>query len=219
MRQSIRKGGRVPSESESRDSAGRPAPGPPAAAAADTLRDLRAIGSRSRQAATRDLLGLPLLLWGVAWIAGYALLDLAPWRVAVPAGLALAAAAVAGTWLSRVRPAVLSGWERRTRTGWAALMLCSPFLVASVSPVPSRVLAVFLGAVWGVGLLLFAIAAGDVPLGATGAFTVLAAAFCRPLLHQHALLGFGLCAGGAMFALGGWRLCSPALRPHLRVGR
>jgi hypothetical protein len=206
----------VPREPESRDGAAGRTPAPPAAAAAaDTLRDLRAIGGRSRQAATRGLLGIPLLLWGAAWMAGYALLDLAPWRVAVPAGLALAAAAVAGTWLSRIRPAVLSGWERRTRIAWAALMLCSPFLVATVSPVSGRVLAVFLGAVWGVGLLLFAIAVGDLPLGVTGAFTVLAAAFCRPLLHPHALLGFGLCAGGAMLALGLGRLCGPALRHHL----
>ncbi len=186
-----------------------------AAVAADTLRDLDAIGSRSRRAATRDLLAVPLLAWGIAWIAGYALLDLAPWRAAVPAGLALAAAAVAATWLSRMHSAVLSGWERRIRTAWAALMLCSPFLVASVSPLPGRVLAAFLGAVWGVGLLLYAIAVADVPLGAAGAFTVLAAAFCRPALHHHALLGFGLCAGGAMLVLGAWRLRGAAPRRRL----
>lgn len=113
---------------------------------------------------------------------------------------------------------VLSGWERRTRMAWAALMLCSPFLVASVSPVPGRVLAVFLGAVWGTGLLLLATATGDVPLGAVGAVTVLAAAICRPALHDYSLLGFGSCAGGAMLALGCSRLCGPALRHRLSAG-
>jgi len=203
------------SEHGPRESAGHPGPPVSAATAADTLRDLHAIGDRSRRAATRNLLAVPLLAWGIAWIAGYALLDLAPWRAAVPAGLALAAAAVTATWLARVRSAVLSGWERRVRTAWTALMLCSPFLAASISPVPGRVLAAFLGAVWGVGLLLCAIAVGDVPLGAAGAVTVLAAAFCRPVLHHHALLGFGLCAGGAMVVLGAWRLRRPA--PRLRL--
>jgi len=205
-------------ESEPGRSTGRPRPASPAAAAADTLRDLHAIGGRSRRAATRDTLAIPLAIWGTAWIAGYALLDLAPWRTAIPAGAALAVAAGAGTWLSRLHPAVLSGWERRTRLGWAALMLSSPFLVASVSPVPGRTLAVFLGALWGVGILLFAIAGGDLPLGVVGAVTVLAAGFCRQVLPHHALFGFGLCAGGAMLFLGGWRLCGPALRDRLPFG-
>jgi hypothetical protein len=207
----------VPSESESRGNTDGPGPTPPAAAA-DTLRDLRAIGSRSRQAATRDLIATPLVIWGIAWIVDYALLDLAPWRAAVPAGVALTVVAVAGTWLSRMRAAVLSGWERRVRMAWVALMLCSPFLVTSISPVPGRVLVVFLGALWGVGLLLFAIATGDVPLAAAGALTVLAAAFCRPVLHHYSLLGFGLCAGGAMVTVGTWRLCGPALRHRLPFG-
>ncbi len=205
----------MPSESEPGNSAGRLGAPPSAAAAEDTLRDLRAIGSRSRRAATRDLLTIPLVSWGIAWAAGYTLLDLAPWRVAVPAGAALVVAALTATWLCRARRTVRSGWERRTRLGWAALMLCSPFLVASVSPVPGRVLAIFLGALWGAGLLLFAVAAGDRPLGIVGAFTVLVAAFCRPVLHPHALLGFGLLAGGAMLALGAWRLFRPALRHRL----
>ena len=185
-----------------------------AATAADTLRDLRAIGTRSRHAATRELLAIPMLAWGVAWAVGYTLLDLLPWPAALPAGAALVVAALGVTWLTRLRRSVLSGWERRVQVGWAALMLCSPFLVASISPVPGRVMAVFLGALWGTGLLLFAIATGDRPLGVAGALMVLAAAFCRPLLHHHALLGFGLLAGLAMILLGGWRVAHPALRDH-----
>jgi hypothetical protein len=201
----------VPSGPSARDSGGPPSV-VAAEAAADTLRDLRAIGSRSRQAATRDLMGFPLVVWGLAWVTGYALLDLAPWRFAVPIGVVLAVAGVTGTWLARRRSAVLSGWERRIRVAWLALMACSPFLILSISPVPGRVLAVFLGALWGVGLLLYAVATGDRPLGVVGVVTVLAAAFCRPVLHHHALLGFGLCAGGAMLALGVWRVSWSALR-------
>jgi hypothetical protein len=189
-----------------------------AASAADTLRDLHAIGRRSRRAATRELLAIPLLAWGVAWAAGYTLLDLVPWSAAVPAGAALAVAALAVTWLTRLQRNVLSGWERRVQLGWVALMLCSPFLVASVSPVPERVIAVFLGALWGTGLLLFAITTGDRPLAVAGALTVLAAAFCRPVLAGHALLGFGLLAGLSMVALGGWRVGHPALADRLPSG-
>jgi hypothetical protein len=201
----------VPSDSGSSDPAARPAAS--SAAAADTLRDLAGIRARSRRAATRDLLRLPLVFWGLAWIAGFSLLDLAPWSVAVPVGAALAVAAAAATWLSRARPAVRSGWEHRTRAGWIALLACSPFLVLSISPVPARVMAVFLGALWGVALVLYAIATGDVPLGVAGGLTVAAAGFCRVLLHHNGLLGFGLCAGSAMLALGGWRLRTSALRP------
>ena len=208
----------MPSDSGSPDPAAGPgaARGRPlteSAAAAATLRDLVGIRARSRRAATRDLLRLPLLFWGLAWIAGFSLLDLAPWPVAVPAGAALAVAAAAGTWLSRARPAVRSGWEHRTRAGWIALLACSPCLVLCISPVPGRVMAAFLGALWGVALLLYAIATGDVPLGVVGGLTVVAAAFCRILLHRYGLLGFGLCAGGAMLALGGWRVRTSALRP------
>lgn len=173
--------------------------------AVSTLRELHAIGRRSRHAASTNLTGIPLASWGTAWSAGFAVLDLASWRIAVPLALLLAVGAAVGTWAVR-SPEVRSGWERRIQVGWVALFLSSPFLVASVSPVAVRVELVFLGALWGVALLLYAVATTDFLLGAVGGITVLAAAFCRPLVPEHPLLTFGVVAGGAMLLVGSWRI-------------
>lgn len=172
-------------------------------AAAQTLRDLQTIGGRSQRAASTALTRVPLATWGVAWAVGFALLAYQPWRLAVPVGCVLALGAALVSWIFRSRE-VTSGRERRTRAGWLALFLCSPFLVAVVSPIAAPTQALFLGAIWGVGLLLFAIATLDLPLGAVGALIVVAAAGSQ-IAVDRPLLIFGLIAGPAMLALGLWR--------------
>lgn len=178
------------------------------AEAAETLRDLRTIGGRSQRAASTALTRIPLAAWGLTWAVGYALLALAPWRLAVPVGCVLALGGALVSWIFRSRQ-VTSGRERRTRAGWLALLLCSPFLVAVVSPIPARTEALFLGALWGVALLLFAIATLDLPLGVVGALIVLAAGGSRTAAVDRPLLVFGLIAGLAMLALGLWRTARP----------
>lgn len=172
--------------------------------AADTLADLDSIETRSRRAASTALTRVPLASWGVAWLVGFALLDSRPWRVAVPIGLLLALAAMALTWVGR-SPQVRSGREGRVGLGWLALMLCSPFLVATIGPVPARVEILFLGALWGVALLLYGVASADIALCAVGVLIVLGGAFSRPVSPPHALLVSGLVGGASMLALGGWR--------------
>lgn len=142
-------------------------------------------------------------MWGAAWWLGFALLDLAPWRIAVPVGIALSAGAMLTTWLFRSQE-VSSGWERQTRTGWLALMLCSPFLLASIGPIPSYAQMIFLGALWGVALILYAVPTGDFPLGLVGAGILLTGVFARSF-GAHRLLVFGCVAGLAMVALGASR--------------
>lgn len=164
------------------------------AEAAETLRDLRTIGGRSQRAASTALTQIPLATWGLAWAVRYALLALAPSPLAVPVGCVLAFGAALVTWIFRSRE-VTSGRERRTRAGWLALLLCSPFLIAVVSPIPVHPEALFLGALWGVALLLFAIATLDLPLGVVGALIVLAAAGSRIAALDRPLLVFGLIAG------------------------
>lgn len=189
------------------------AAGPPAdpspAEAARVLRELDAIGVRSRRAAYATLTRTPLALWGVAWLTGYALLDLTPWALAVPVGLAVSAAAVAGTWRSGAQD-VLNGWEQRVRLSWLVLMASSPPLLMTVSPLPMHAVLIFLGALWGVALLLYAVAVGDIPLGAVGTVVLVTAAAVRVLGLDHDLLTFGVFAGGAMTALGAYRMSRPA---------
>ncbi len=139
------------------------------------------------------------------------------WRPGRPrCRLALAAAALPLTWLTRRQRSVLSGWQRRTQLGWAALGWCArrSWWRASAQCRGGSWRSSS-GALWGTGLLLFAIATNDRPLAGAGAQTVLAAAFCLPAPPHHALLAFGLLAGLAMVVLGGWRVARPALRDRL----
>lgn len=173
---------------------------PTPADVARTLAELGEIGSRSRRAATSAFVRRPLLLWGLAWLAGFAALDLLPWPLAVPLGVAFALAAALGSRLWQAADAV-SGWEARLRWCWAAILGVSPLLVLVVSPVPATRAALLLGALWGLALLLYAVACGDLPLGAVGAVIVVAAAVTR-LVDVHPLLLFGLVGGLAQAGLG-----------------
>lgn len=187
---------------------GHPLPAPSAADAARTLQELAAIGGRSRRVAYATFTRSPLAVWGVAWLIGYVALDTAPWVVAVPVGLGLSAAAMLGTWLCRSEQ-VVNGWERRIRLSWLVLMGSSPLLVATITPAPAHTVALFLGALWGIALLLYAVAAGDVALGVVGAVIVATAPAAHIAVHDHDLLVFGVLAGGAMAALGMTRMRTP----------
>lgn len=178
------------------------------AEAARTLGELRAIGDRSRRVAYATITRTPLVVWGVAWLLGYVALDTLEWAVAVPVGIGLSVAAALGTRLCRSEE-VVNGWERRVQLSWLVLMASSPLLVATISPAPARSVVLFLGALWGVALLLYAVAAGDVALGVVGALIVVMAAVANVAVQHHGLLVFGLVAGAAMVALGVARLRMP----------
>ena len=176
--------------------------------AADTLDELRAIADRTHQAATASVTRTPLVIWGVAWLLGYAALDLLPWSIAIPLGSALSTIATLGTWLGQSR-AVVNGWERRIQLSFVAFMACSPVLVLAIMPVPAHTILLFLGALWGVALLLYAVATGDRVLGVIGVLIVVAAAALHIIDPAHDLLMFGMVAGGAMASLGLRRMRVP----------
>lgn len=141
----------------------------------------------------------------MAWVLGYALLDLQPWTLAVPVGLGLAVGAVATTVLVRSRE-TRSGREARVGLGWWVVMACSPLLVIIVRPVEPPTVAIFLGSLWGVAMLLLATATRDLPLGVVGGAIVLGGAACRTVADLgHPLLVFGLVGGLGMLGLGLWR--------------
>lgn len=175
--------------------------GPTAAEAAHTLRDLAAIGERSRRIGHAAFTRVPLVIWGTAWIAGYTAFDLLPLRPAIAVGAPLWVLAVVVSRIAR-NDDVVSGWQRGTRRSWAVVVLCSPLLVLTIMPAPPAVVMLLLGALWGVALLLFAVATGDVVLGGVGVLVVTVAAVARIVVPGHGVLGFGLVAGGAMAVLG-----------------
>lgn len=187
---------------------GEPRLSPASAEAARTLRDLQAIGGRSRKAAYAKFTRIPLALWGTAWLVGYAGLDILPWVTAIPLGLALSALAVVGTALSH-SDEVVNGWERRVQLSWLVLMASSPLLVAIITPAPAHTVLIFLGALWGIALLLFAVAAADFALAAVGAIILGTATAVHVLSPARDLLVFGVVAGGSMAALGLRRMRMP----------
>lgn len=186
-----------------------PARVPSPAEAARTLRELDAIGGRSRRIAYGKATRLPLVAWGVAWILGYGALGALPWSLALPVGGGLCAAAVLVTWLSRSNDQVVNGWERRIRLSWLVLMASSPLLVATITPAPTHAVLTLLGALWGVALLLYAVASADGWLGVAGAAIVVTAAAVHVAGVTQDLLVFGAIAGGTMTALGLRRMRMP----------
>ena len=175
-----------------------------ASEAVQTLTELAEIRRRSRRAATTGLTRIPLTTWGFAWLTGYLLLDLAPWRVAVPVGSALAVGAVVVTWALRSQE-VRTSRTARVGAGWLVVMGSSPFLLAVVSPDDGRVEALFLGTLWGVAMTLFAVATADRPFALLGAAVVLTGPFSRVLAGPHSLAVFGVVGGAGMLSLGVWR--------------
>lgn len=186
--------------------ADRPPPG--SVEAADTLAELEAIVSRSRRASYATVTRAPLVMWGVAWLVGYLALDTLNWAIAVPLGMVLSISAAVGTWLKRSAE-VVNGWERRVRLSWLVLMVSSPLLVITVSPTPVAAMLLFLGALWGIALLLYAVAAADLALGIVGTIVLVAAPLARTALDHHELLVYGVLAGGAMITLGLRRMRLP----------
>ena len=184
-----------------RDSAGLPTP-------ADASRILAEIGpvTRRSQRLTRDVtMGLPLLAWGLAWLAGALLFQYLPGPAGPGLGLAACAAAAVVTRLVRPRE-VRRHTENRFALAWLVLFVTSPLLVLIAAPANSRILVVFLASLWAVGMLLYGIGVRDLPLAALGAIIVVVATVARLAVPHEAVLAVGLAGGLGMAGLGAWRL-------------
>lgn len=168
--------------------------------AAATLADLARLSRHSRRVSLAVVTGPPLVAWGLAWAVGFPLLDLAPWRVALPVGSGLAVAAGLVSWGLRPRH-LQTGREGPVRGGWLAVMLASPFLVLSMIGMPVPTILVVLGVLWGLAMLLYAVAAVDRAFAVVGALIVVLGGVVRHVVGQP-LVVFGLVAGGAMVLLG-----------------
>lgn len=172
------------------------------------LREIAPVIRRSRRLARDARLARPLLAWGLAWMAGAALLEYAPG----PGGMILASSgsvgAAAVTWLARSRDVRLPT-QRQFTLVWLAFLASTPLLVAVAAPENTRLMAVFLASLWAVAMVLYGIGTRDTALAAVGSATVVAAAVTRIAAPADAMLVVGLCGGAGMAALGMRRIRCP----------
>ncbi|WP_147916307.1 hypothetical protein [Ruania zhangjianzhongii] len=162
------------------------------AQAEQLIRELGSLTDRTRTAGRSLVTGLPLIGWGVAFGAGYTALDLLD---GVARLLVLALAWVIGmlcSWLP-MRHAIRTGAEGRTRWGWVVVLVASPFLVAAAQPSSWVYIALFLGALWGMAMSLYAVATADVPFAVAGMIVVVVAAVSavQPLVPELVCFGIG----------------------------
>jgi hypothetical protein len=184
-------------------------PTPEEAAAA--LEDAHRLGRRGWRLATGQRARLSLMWWGLAWMVTYASVQFLP---VVPAVVIAAVAGVVAGVLTGLgergdpTPAS-SGWEAQIGHAWYVL-LGGAFLLDLIAA-PDSITVAFLipGAVWGIGLALYGVAARDRALLGLGAGVAILAAALRLLVPAEASLLFGLVAGGAMAALGALRRLRP----------
>lgn len=156
------------------------------------IRELGSLTDRTRTAGRAVTTGLPLIGWGVAFGLGYAALDLLG---GVARLLVVGLAWLIGmgcSWLP-MRHAIRTGAEGRTRWGWVVVLVASPFLVAAAQPSHWVYLALFLGALWGMAMSLYAVATADIPFAVASMVVVVVAAVAaiQPLLPQLAFFGVG----------------------------
>jgi hypothetical protein len=158
---------------------------------------------------------LPLVWWGLAWMVTFPGAQLLPFPAALALGVAANAAAFALTSLgSRWDPAPgRTGWERTLARSWWAVLAGSLAVNLIAAPAPIPVFFLIPGAIWGLAMLLYAVAAGDRLLGVLGGGLAVLAAALRVLLLDESLLLFGLAGGGAMVAVGALRLRGSAAAP------
>lgn len=89
-------------------------------------------------------------------------------------------------------------------------MAASPFIVAAAQPVSLVHVALLLGALWSVGMVLYAIAMHDVPYAVVAAMGIVAAAVAGFQSLIGPLVFFGLLAGVPLACVGVVRLVQGA---------
>jgi hypothetical protein len=184
--------------------------GPSWSEADEALRSAQRLEARSRRMVMGQVAGSQIVLWGGVWALGYTEAQFLPLAAASVVWLLLMLVGGLVSALLRRGREVSSGWEARFGRGWWALVLGSFAVVAIVEPTSAQVVFLVLGALWGIGFVLYALIAGDVPLVVLGAAVVVVAPTLRILIPQWSLLGVGVLAGGSMMGFGLWR--SRALR-------
>jgi hypothetical protein len=189
--------------------AGEDSPEPTTSAdAVRALREIAPVIRRSRRLARDAHLARPLLAWGLAWMAGAALLEYVPGPGGMIGASAASAGAAAITWLARSRDVRLPT-QRQFTLLWLAFLASTPLLVAVAAPGNTRLMTVFLASLWAVAMVMYGLGTRDTALAAVGSATVVTAAVTRIAAPADAMLIVGLCGGLGMAALGTWRIQCP----------
>jgi hypothetical protein len=175
------------------------------------LREAHRVRALGRRLVHGQTTRLPLVWWGLAWMVTYPAVQFLPFAPAVAVSAATGPAAHALTRVGvRWDPAPgRTGWERHVTRAWWAVAIAAFFVDLIAAPAPVQVLFLIPGALWGLAMLLYAVAAGDLALGVLGAGIAVLAAALRLFLDESLLL-FGLLGGGGMAGTGLLRLVGPA---------
>jgi hypothetical protein len=176
--------------------------GPEEAAAA--LRDAGLARQRVRRLVASRVVRPHFIWWGAAWIVVYAGAQFLPTgpALALATGAAVAATALSRIAGRRARAAAVSGWEAKFWRCWLVLAGGSLLLDLVDGAAPVSVLFLLPAVLWGIGMALYAVVAGDLALGLLGGGLAALAAGLRLLAPDHALVLFGVLGGTAMIALG-----------------
>lgn len=169
--------------------------------ARSSLRELEALTGQTRIASRSMTTGFPMMGWGAAWILGLGALDLLDGWLRV---LVVSAAWVIGMLLSwlPVRNVIRTGSETRIRWAWVIVLVASPFMVSAARPESFTHMMLFLGALWGLAMCLYAVATHDRFLAAVAGFGIVMAGVLAASDAPNQLLWFGVSAGVPLLVLG-----------------
>lgn len=169
--------------------------------AARALRDLNGIAERARSESRSMVTGLPLIGWGIAWILGLGAIDVftgAPRLIVVVIAWVIAMTLSWVPWRRTVKHAT----DTRVRWAWTIVFAASPLLVMAADPRSLANGVLFLGALWGLAMCVYAVATGDTAFAIASGIGVVAAGILAALASPPSILWYGLLGGIALLALG-----------------
>lgn len=162
---------------------------------ADVRRVEHRTDGRRRSATTAS----PMIAWGLGWLLAYGCLALVRGGVGLAIASVIFVVAVVASWLGD--GGIRTGWERKIKLAWLGIVISSVFLVSTVAPVPMDRLLLFVGALWCLAMLLYAIATDDRAWAVVSATGVVVAGV-SPMLPWSVLLTFAIGVGGPLLVLG-----------------
>lgn len=163
------------------------------------LASIAPIGEQVTTETRRIVTGRALAVWGVAWLLGYLGTELFSVLWAMVVWLVVMTVAIALTW-RRSDTQVRAAHESVLRRCWAAWFLGTPLVLAVAGPQTLPAAMVLLGALWGLGFLLFGVVTRDVGVTVLAALVLVAAPLATWSPMPAAVFGVA-CAVG-MIGLG-----------------
>lgn len=170
----------------------------------ELLSELGRLSRETRSATRWESTWRWLIVWGIAWLLTYG--GFAVWAPLASMIWCLVVVVVASliSWNHR-RSGVRTGWQSRLRVGWIILLVSSPLLIAIVAPLPIERAMLFLGALWSLGMTLYAVATDDAPTAVVTGSAIVVAALAVAQQWVHPLSLFAVAGGGPLLILGLWR--------------